>query len=145
MSKQKKTLFIILGIICTIIGLIGVFIPILPTTPFLLAAEFFFARSSKKFQNWLFTNRIFGPYLKKHKAGHGLPLKDKIITIALLWLTIGTSILLFIDSIWVKILLVVIAGGVTLHLSRIKTFKPTDDEPRLKNDQRTKNQLSENS
>jgi len=143
MSKQKKRFFIILGIICVIVGLIGIFIPILPTTPFLLAAEFFFARSSEKFQNWLFANKLFGPYLKKHKNGQGLPLKDKVITILLLWLTIGASIIFFIEIIWIEIFLILIALGVTTHLNRIKRYRPVFDQVLINDEPMTKAQLSD--
>jgi uncharacterized membrane protein YbaN (DUF454 family) len=144
LSKQKKRLFIILGILCAAIGLVGIFIPILPTTPFLLAAEFFFARSSEKFLNWLFSNRFFGPYLENYKSGQGLSIKDKVITITLLWLTIGTSMFFFIDSLWVKILLALIAMGVTTHLIRIKTYQPKLKENQLKNDCVQNTQLTDN-
>jgi uncharacterized membrane protein YbaN (DUF454 family) len=135
MSKQKKYLFISLGLFFTAIGLVGIFIPILPTTPFLLAAEFFFARSSERFRKWLFTNRYFGPYLENYKSGRGMSLRDKAITISLLWLTIGASIVLFIDIVWIKILLALIAIGVTTHLIQIKTYQPKLKESDCVNDQ----------
>ena len=135
MSKQKKYLFISLGIFFTAIGLVGIFIPILPTTPFLLAAEFFFARSSERFRNWLFSNRYFGPYLENYKNGQGMSLRDKAITISLLWLTIGASIVFFIDLLWIKILLALIAIGVTTHLIQIKTYVPNLKESDCVSDQ----------
>jgi uncharacterized membrane protein YbaN (DUF454 family) len=130
MSKFRKNLFIILGIISTALGIIGIFIPVLPTTPFLLLAAFLYSRSSDRFLHWLYTNRLCGTYIKNYRDGKGIPLKQKILTIVLLWLTIGSSVIYFINPLWLRVLLVIIAIGVTAHLVRVKTYKPALEEPR---------------
>lgn len=124
MSKLKKLTFIGLGITVTLIGLIGIVLPILPTTPFLLLAAYLFSKSSDRFLHWLLTNKLCGRYIDNYRSGRGLPLKQKIFTILLLWLTIGLSAFVFVDSLWVKILLMIIATVVTLHLVMIKTYQP---------------------
>jgi uncharacterized membrane protein YbaN (DUF454 family) len=124
MSKFKKYTFIIIGMISTAFGIIGIFIPVLPTTPFLVLAAILFSNSSERFLNWLYTNRLCGNYIKNYREGNGLPIKQKIFTVLLLWLTIGTSVIFFTEKLWIRILLLVIALAVTLHLVFIKTYKP---------------------
>lgn len=124
MNKIVKYLLIIGGTLCVGLGVVGIFLPILPTTPFLLLAAVLYARSSERFLHWLLTNRWFGAYIKNYRAGNGIPRREKILTISLLWATIIFSILFVVTSVWVKALLAVIAISVTIHLLQIKTFKP---------------------
>lgn len=124
MTKLKKYTYIGLGTISTIIGIIGIFIPILPTTPFLLLAAYLFSKSSERFLHWLLTNKLCGNYIDNYRSGRGLPLKQKILTVVFLWLTIGFSAFVFVDKLWVQVLLLLIALAITLHLIMIKTCKP---------------------
>jgi uncharacterized membrane protein YbaN (DUF454 family) len=100
-------------------GILGIFLPLLPTTPFLLLAAACYARSSPRLYRWLHENRWFGAYLTNYRAGRGLPVRAKVITIAILWLAIGISIVVT-PILWVRILLLLIASGVTMHLLRMK-------------------------
>ena len=116
-KTKKKLLRIILitsGTLFLGIGIIGVFIPVLPTTPFLLISAALYARSSERFYNWLINNGIFGRYIKSYRDGKGIPLRIKIITITLLWIIIGCSAVFATDKLWLRIILVVIAVGVKL-------------------------------
>jgi uncharacterized protein len=124
MTKMKKYTYIALGVVLSIMGIIGIFIPVLPTTPFLLLAAFFFSKSSERFLHWLLTNKLCGSYIDNYRSGRGLPLKQKILTVVFLWLTIGLSAFVFVDKLWVQVLLLLIAMAVTLHLMMIKTCKP---------------------
>jgi hypothetical protein len=90
----------------------------------LLLAAFCYARSSNRFHHWLITNRWFGEYIRNYREGRGLPLKQKVLTILLLWLTIGYAAWFVVPPWWAKVILLGIAAGVTLHLIRTKTFKP---------------------
>ena len=121
MSSSLRVIHIILGSLCVVLALIGTVAPVLPTTPFLLLAAYFYARSSQRFYTWLTTNRWFGQYIRNYREGRGLPLLHKVITIALVWLSIGSAALLVVSSWWMRAILVIIALGVTLHLARIKT------------------------
>jgi len=105
------------------LGIIGIFIPILPTTPFLLLAAACYVRSSKRFYDWLIHNKWFGSYIKNYYDGKGVPLKVKGVTIFLLWSSILFSILFIIDIFWIQIVLIIIAFGVTVHILTIKTYK----------------------
>ena len=84
-----RTLLLVSGTLCVVLGVLGMFLPVLPTTPFLLLAAICYARSSKRFYNWLMTNRWCGAYIRNYREGRGIPLKQKVLTILLLWLTIG--------------------------------------------------------
>jgi uncharacterized membrane protein YbaN (DUF454 family) len=127
LSRPVKMILIVLGLLFTGIGLVGIVVPILPTTPFLLLAAACFLRSSDRLYNWLLNNRVFGRYLRNYIEKKGIPLGVKIFTISLLWTTILISAFIFIDIIWVRILLIIIAIGVTIHLLLIKTYREPPD------------------
>jgi uncharacterized protein len=120
----RKKLWIICGTVCVGLALLGIFLPVLPTTPFLLLAAYCFGRGSERFYHWLVDRSRLGVYIRSYREGRGIPLKQKILTIALLWVTIGFAIGFAAQTWWLKALLAAIAVGVTFHLSKIKTWKP---------------------
>jgi uncharacterized membrane protein YbaN (DUF454 family) len=122
-NPALKMVLIVAGSIFTATGLIGIFVPILPTTPFLILAAACYLRSSDRLYNWLLGNRIFGRYLKNYLEKKGIPLGVKIFTVLLLWSTILLSAFVFIDILWVRVLLMIIALGVTVHLIMIRTYR----------------------
>ncbi len=101
----------------------GIFLPILPTTPFILLSGFLFSKSSDKFHSWLLNNKFLGKYIKNYTEKKGFPLKEKIFTILLLWITISISAFYFVQLLWLKILLFIIAIAVTIHLVIIPVYK----------------------
>lgn len=110
-----------LGIISLTLGIIGIFVPILPTTPFLLASVALFAKSSPKLYYKLLNNKYLGEYIKNFRIHKSIPLKTKIFAISLLWISIATSIIFFIKILWVKILVASIASVVTYYILSFKT------------------------
>jgi uncharacterized membrane protein YbaN (DUF454 family) len=122
----KRRLLIGAGTLCTGLGIIGVFVPILPTTPFLLLAAACYMRSSERFYQWLINNRIFGAYVRNYIEGRGMPVKIKIFTILLLWLAIGLTITFGVQNIVIRIVLICVAIGVTTHIVLIKKRKIGD-------------------
>lgn len=122
-NNLKKILYILFGCICVGLGFIGVFVPMLPTTPFLLLAAFLFLRSSNKLYYWLMHHKIFGKYLQNYLEKKAIPLKVKIFTIALLWITILYSTIFATSLLLVRIILITIAILVTLHIISLKTLK----------------------
>jgi len=120
LKKPIKVLMIATGTFLIGVSIVGIFVPVLPTTPFLLLAAALYARSSRRFYNWLINNRILGRYIKNYREGKGIPLKVKIIAISILWITIGYSAIFAIDILWVRILLALIAIGVTIHIASKK-------------------------
>jgi hypothetical protein len=118
----KKGLLVTLGTLFLAIGVFGIFIPLLPTTPFLLLAAACYIRGSKKFYDWLIKNRWLGEYIKNYQDGKGVPFKVKIITITVLWLTIIISTIIYVSNLIIQIILIFIAIGVTAHIIKIKTL-----------------------
>ncbi len=124
MKNKTSTIWIISGSISVGLGIIGIFLPVLPTTPFLLLAAFCYSRGSSVLHRKLLENPILGDYIRNYQEGNGIPLAQKIISISFLWLTIGASILIVKPALWLSLLLLAIASGVTIHLVRVKTRKP---------------------
>lgn len=117
---MRRRLLVGLGLACVGLGLVGVVVPVLPTTPLLLLAAFLFARSSPRFHAWLLGNRLFGRYLRGYLEGRGLPLQAKIFTIGLLWAGILVSVLVLTTNQVVRIALLSVAVAVTLHIVTIR-------------------------
>lgn len=126
--KIQKYFYFISGIILVLIGTIGIFLPVLPTTIFLILASACFIKSSPRAHQWLRNHKLFGQYIKNYEEKSGLTLKSKFFNILFLWIMISISILFFTSEIVIKIVLLLIAIGVTIHLLMIKTQKPDINE-----------------
>lgn len=118
---MKKYIFTFLGIINVGLGILGIFLPLLPTTPFLLLAAYLFLKSSTKHYEWLMNHKVFGDYLRNYKQHKAIPIKTKIFSLSFLWLTILSSIY-FVDIIYVRLGLLFIAVAVSVHIARFKTL-----------------------
>jgi uncharacterized membrane protein YbaN (DUF454 family) len=116
-----RWLLILAGTIFLGLAVIGIVLPLIPTTPFLLLAAACYARSSQRFSNWLLGNRYFGKVIENYREGKGIPLKLKVLSISLLWITIGCSVAFAIHILAVQIILLFIAFGVTLHIMFLPT------------------------
>jgi len=106
-----------------LLGAVGIFFPVLPTTPFLLLSAACYARSSVRLHSWLLNTRIFGSYIRDYQEGRGVSLRHKIAALVLLWLSIGYAAGFAVSRTWLRILLLGIAAGVTIHLCKLKTRK----------------------
>ena len=122
-SKLKQKILLIAGTISVAIGVIGIFVPLLPTTPFLLLAAACYIRSSERFYRWLLNNRFFGAYIGNYIEGRGMPLRIKVVTILLLWTTIGISACIGTQNTVLRIVLILVAIGVTIHIIFIRARK----------------------
>jgi len=120
-----RILLIIVGSVALGLGLIGVFIPVLPTTPFILLATACFCRSSRKLYIWLLQNPLCGKTLRRYHAGQGISLKAKLIAQGLVVISIGFAALFVIpERLWfIRLLLVLIAVAVITHIALIKATK----------------------
>jgi uncharacterized membrane protein YbaN (DUF454 family) len=125
-STQKKfvrAFFFIIGSVSLALGGIGIILPVLPTTPFLLLALACYFRSSQRMTQWMLTNKYFGKYIKNYREGKGIPLNTKLFALITLWATIVYSAF-FIIPLWiVQIVLFIVAIAVTLHLIRLPTYR----------------------
>ncbi len=120
-NKIVKFIYIILGITSLGLGILGIFLPLLPTTPFLLLSAALFLRSSKRLYHWLMNHKYLGKHLQNYLHHKTIPLKTKIYALSLLWATILATSILAVSLIWVKILLIAIATAVTIHILSFKS------------------------
>lgn len=116
-----KYLLTIAGTISLVLGIIGIFAPILPTTPFLLLSAVCYMRSSNRLYNWLIKHKVFGVYISNYIKYKAIRKNIRIIALAFLWLSLGLSIYI-IDSIHFRILLFAVGIGVSIHLCLLKTM-----------------------
>lgn len=108
------------GCLSVVLGVIGIFLPVLPTTPFLLLAAACFARSSKRFYLWLVLHPKLGPWIRDYLDGQGLPLKGKVWALVLMWASISVSMWV-VPLAWVRVFLLICAIGVTAYILKQKT------------------------
>ena len=132
MIRQKiiRLFFLICGIISLVLGILGIFLPILPTTPFLLLSSALFLKSSKRLYLWLIHHRFLGNYVYHYMRFKAIRLSTKVLSLSLLWVTITISIII-VQSLYLQAGLIIVAFGVTWHLLCLKTL--TDDDIQLGN------------
>lgn len=117
-----KILLIALGSISLALGVIGIFLPILPTTPLLLLAAWCYFRSSEKLYNRLINSKHLGTYIKNFRENRCIPLKAKVCAITMLWLSILYCIFFVAEEmLWLQILLSIILICVTIHILSYKS------------------------
>ena len=122
-NRFVRLLLIIAGTLSLGFGILGIFLPVLPTTPFLLLSIACYSRSSMRFYKWLLNNKWFGNYLKNYRSGKGVPVRIKVWALLVLWLSIAYSAFVIIDNLIVRIGLILIALFSTYHILKIRTFK----------------------
>ena len=112
----RRVFLIATGSVSLILGVIGIVLPILPTTPFVLLAAVCFVRAWPSMHRRMAESRLFGPMLRKEDGGRYIPPKTKAYAIAFTWVSIGATVLFAVDVAWLRILLLFIAVGVTTFL-----------------------------
>ncbi len=122
----------IVGVLSLVLGVVGIVVPLLPTTPFLLLSAALFMRTSPKLYNWLIHNRVLGEYIINYNKNRAISLRAKSTSISLLWISILYSVIFVIDLLWVRVLLLLIAVGVTWHLLSLKTIRQKTRKKRRK-------------
>jgi uncharacterized membrane protein YbaN (DUF454 family) len=125
-SPVVRWLLIAAGAVALILGVIGVFVPVLPTTPFLLVAATCFARASPRLYRRLADSKLFGPSIREWRRHRSIPWRTKITAIALMSATLATSIVFFVEPVWLKVALAALGVGLAAWLYRI----PSRDRPR---------------
>ena len=118
----RRWLLTTIGIISVGLGTAGIFLPLLPTTPFLLLAAACFIRSSDRLYQWLLHNRWFGSYIRNYREKRTLPLRAKVTALVLLWTTMTYSVFILLRHWALRVLLLLIAAAVTVHLLGLKTI-----------------------
>ena len=118
-----KYLLAFLGSISLLLGIIGIFVPMLPTTPFLLLTAALYFRSSPKLYEWLMSHPRMGAYIKNFRENKAIPLRVKIVSVSLVWSTLLYCTFGIADAWWLRILFLSLATGITIHILHYKTLR----------------------
>ena len=119
-----KIALVILGVVSLGLGILGIFLPLLPTTPLLLLAAWCFVRSSPRLYDWLLNHPHLGEYIRNFREHHAIPLRVKIVSVTLVWLTLGYCIMAVVDKWWwAQIGLLLLAAAITWHILSYATLK----------------------
>jgi len=121
-KSVKKYLLIFLGTVSFTLGIVGVILPVLPTTPFLLLASLCYIRSSKRLYNWLINHKIFGEYIYNYLTYRKVKKSAKLGALIFLWLSLLTSIMV-VSNLHLRIFLIIVGVGVSIHLFTLKTMR----------------------
>ena len=118
-----KYLIAVFGIISLSLGILGIFLPVLPTTPFLLLASFLFLKSSPSLYRWLMEHPRLGPYIKNFMVHKSLPLRVKVVSVSMVWITL-LYCAFFVAGHWaLSALFILLATAITVHILSYKTLK----------------------
>ena len=119
-----KIVYAVLGWLSLVLGVLGIFLPLLPTTPFLLLSAALFAKSSDKLYNWLMEHEVFGKIIRTYREGNSIQLKVKIGAVTLFWCTILISVFTVTsDKWWLQLILISFAIGATVYVFTQKPSK----------------------
>src|SRR5687767_10701169 len=119
-----RVILVACGTLCVVLGIIGIFVPLMPTTVFLLLAAACYARSSEERYRRLLAHKWLGPYIRNSRERRGMTRRHKTVTLALLWIGIGATAALSVESWWTRTLLGAIAVAVTIHVARLPLAPP---------------------
>ncbi len=123
MLPMIRYVYVALGILSCALGVIGIFVPLLPTTPFLLLSAALFFRSSPRLYNRLLNHPQLGPYIRNFREHKAIPLRVKIISVSLVWITILHAVIFLLDHWVLESLLLLLAVGITAYILHFKTLR----------------------
>lgn len=129
LNRMKKAAFVVLGTISLATGIVGAFVPVLPTTPFVLLAIFLYVRSSQRMYEWVLRSRFAGKHVHSIMQGHGIPLSVKVFSIATSFVMIGYVSVFVTENFFVRMLLGLLFLVQIYFMVRIKTLKTSDPHP----------------
>ena len=119
-----RIFLIIVGSVSLVLGILGIFLPMLPTTPFLLLSAAAWVKASPSLYEWLINHRVFGEYIRNFREYRAIPLRVKIISVSLVWLTIGYCIFAVVDEWWwAQALMALLAIAISWHILSFATLK----------------------
>lgn len=131
-SRMQKTVYIALGSLCFVLGAIGIVLPLLPTTPFWLLTAYFYLKGSRRLYDRVMRLPVFGNHIRYFQQYKAIPLRGKITSVVVLWVMVLISSYI-VKNIWLVILLLLIAIGVTIHILSYKTLRKEDIEREKEN------------
>ena len=118
-----KYLFAFLGTVSLVLGIMGIFLPVLPTTPFLLLSAAMYMRSSQRLYEWLMSHKHLGAYIKNFREHKALPLRVKTVSVTMVWITLLYCAIFVAEEWWMRAMFITIAIGVTIHILSYRTLK----------------------
>ena len=126
-----RIFLIIVGCVSLVLGILGMFLPLLPTTPFLLLSAAAWVKASPALYQWLLNHKVFGEYIRNFREHRAIPLRAKIVSVSLVWLTIGYCIFAVVDEWWwAQVLMALLAIGISWHILSFKTLKKAENGER---------------
>lgn len=117
-----KALLAVLGLISLGLGILGIFLPVLPTTPFLLLAAALFLRSNRRLYDWLINHPKLGPYILNFMKYKAIPKRIKVLSVSMVWITLLFCAIFVAEHLALRIMFIGIATGVTIHILSYKTL-----------------------
>ena len=130
-----RIFLIIVGSVSLVLGILGMFLPLLPTTPFLLLSAAVWVKAAPALYQWLLNHKVFGEYIRNFREHRAIPLRVKIISVLLVWLTIGYCIFAVVDEWWwAQMLMTLLAIGISWHILSFKTLKKAENGERKSED-----------
>lgn len=119
-----RIFLIVVGSLSLVLGIVGIFVPMLPTTPFLLLSAAAWVKASPKLYTWLINHKLFGEYIRNYREHRAIPLRAKIVSVSLVWITIGYCIFAVVDEWWwAQVLMALLATAISWHILSFKTLK----------------------
>lgn len=118
-----RYILITIGLISLFLGVLGIFLPVLPTTPFLLLSSALFLRSSKPLYNWLMNHPTFGPYISNFMENKSIPLRIKVVSVTLVWVSLLNCAVFVAERLLFRVLFILLAVAITIHILSYKTMK----------------------
>ena len=119
-----RIFLIVVGSVSLVLGVMGIFVPMLPTTPFLLLSAAAWVKASPSLYEWLINHKVFGEYIRNFREHRAIPLRVKIISVSLVWLTIGYCIFAVVDKWWwAQLLMALLATAISWHILSFNTLK----------------------
>lgn len=115
-KRMKNKLLIFIGSLSLFLGLLGIALPLLPTTPFLLLSATCYFHGSDKLYHWLMTHPTLGPYIHSFREDKAIPLRVKVVSVSLVWITLLYCIFFVVNPLWLKFLLFALAVGISCHI-----------------------------
>ena len=122
-KKLLQALLVTCGTLFVALGVVGIFLPLVPTTVFLLLAAACYARSSERFHQKLLNHRWLGAYIRNYREGRGMSSREKTVTIGLLWIGMGATMIWSVNAWWLRAILALIAISVSVHVARLKVHR----------------------
>ena len=120
---MKSKFLIFIGSLSLFLGLLGIALPLLPTTPFLLLSATCYFHGSDKLYHWLMAHPTLGPYIHSFREEKAIPLRVKVVSVTMVWVTLLYCIFFVVNSLWIKLLLLFLAIAISWHILSYATCR----------------------